>query len=1122
MKKLGLSKVLLVLLMGISMIPNTPKVMANQNQQPHIEDLSDRSKKQMQQDFETYASQNQIQEKEDQGNYLELSKVDGKSSRKKRSIRKDERQFIYLSDISYDPSSTNGWRQFQKDKNVEEGPIGLLMDHEVSYFPKGMGAHANSKLIYDISKYKDEFTHLSTYIGINYKKNSQSDGVEFIFFGSNSKDGKWNQIGERYTLLPTDEAKYVKIDIRDYDYILLESKGRRNITADHTVYGDLRLIKSDYDINTEKYQGIKTVSEYDKEISKHSVTENYEKNKMLVLKREFVNRIGYHTIQNTYKAKPKEVKETLDWLFSDLKNIQLFIEAGDYFSGNGKNALDALVSLYTTYKADMNELVYKKMLLATAAAYSKDLHIFLFNYGGQRIPSEPLKKYQYFKELYDQGDFVRKNEFKQYPMELVRAVMDAKLSNDEIHWLSDYIEKKYPYAQYANHNRRYSGYGYASYQRPNWGREDFYDESKKEQWNKKYDFSKYGIDYGIKGKFRLWMLMEQGGICWGLSGLGMVVNEVQGIPAIGTYQPGHEAYLLYKQNEDGKGVWSISDDIHGWKNSYTRWGGSTHSEHRLPLEWGQKDYNKLDRGNNTSYIILAQDAFNNYDQYLKSMYYVLISNSYQTTDVRKKEALEQSLTEYSKNLDALHGLYQIQENNPTTEEQWMKLAERIAQEYRYFPAPMNDLLSLIEPHFTSSDYQIRLMLLRNNTLEQASKTTDSQFIQASVTRAVANDLLGKVDRTVATFSFDGKNGGSIMLGERFQGNHVQWDYSLDGKKTWKVTGESKAVLSREELDRINAENDIYVHIMGSSYEDGNIYKIDIQKSPNPTKVYSNDLENRLIGVNDTMEWRYHDNDTWKKFFTHTPDLNGNKNVQVRVGKTSTYLPSDPVTYRFTQDQQQETKRYIPISNLSVHHVSSQQSESESGNNIIDGNPNTIWHSLHNGNDQEKEVVIKLKEPLYLSGLDYVPRQTGINGRIKNGKVYVSMDGTNWQEQSTFTNWANNGSTKNIQFQNSVRAQYVKLKATETYSTNGKSYISGAMINLYEDVKTKYLNEVSIEYSTYSPTTSSVTAKLKLPPGYQIFSISEYEFRSNGYYTFFYRSPSGQILPVGARVNWINK
>ena len=39
--------------------------------------------------------------------------------------------------------------------------------------------------------------------------------------------------------------------------------------------------------------------------------------------------------------------------------------------------------------------------------------------------------------------------------------------------------------------------------------------AQKDSWDAKYDFLRYGVTYGAKDYFHLWMMMEVGGICWG-------------------------------------------------------------------------------------------------------------------------------------------------------------------------------------------------------------------------------------------------------------------------------------------------------------------------------------------------------------------------------------------------------------------------------------------------------------------------------------------------------------------------------------------------------------------------------------------------------------------------------
>ena len=56
------------------------------------------------------------------------------------------------------------------------------------------------------------------------------------------------------------------------------------------------------------------------------------------------------------------------------------------------------------------------------------------------------------------------------------------------------------------------------------------------------------------------------------------------------------------------------------------------------------------------------------------------------------------------------------------------------------------------------------------------------------------------------------------------------------------------------------------------------------------------------------------------------------------------------------------------------------------------------------------ITIKLDQPRYISGLDFVPY-----GVAKKVNIYVSMDGTNWELAGSKDNLGNNVSLKHIDF-----------------------------------------------------------------------------------------------------------
>lgn len=1113
-----LSGILITTLFANSMIGFATKQTDVTPEWKDLETLSGVSIEQMQKDFENQS----VGEGEDlsQTSQIETFTISEQTSD----------SFLYLSDLEYEPESRPGWGSIQKDKDVEGGTITLKVNQTVTYFEKGMGAHATSNIIYNVSQYNQEYTRLSTYVGVDHAKDGKSDGAQFYIWGSETGKGNWVQLASSDILKPSSDAQYFDVDIQDYDFIKLEARVTGSSSSDHTVYGDLRLLKTDYDVDSELYSGVKTVAEYDREIAKYSIAENYKNNKLLILKREFVDRIGYQNVQNLYKSKPSEVKETLDWLFGDIENIQLFIEAGDYFSGNGYNALNALVRLYSAHSDDMSNLIYKKMLLATAAAYCRTIKTFTTEYGGNYVQSDPVIKYESFKKLYDDDQFIREKEFESYPMELVRMVVDSKLDDSEIFWLRDWIEKKYPADQYLNDWRRYNGYGYTKYVSPNYGRSDFYDLNNQQKWDDKYGFLKYGISYGTNLS-RVWMVLEHGAICWGLSGLANTVNEVQGIPAMGTYQPGHEAYLTYSENAEGKGIWSIGDNISGWSGSFTRWDSSAR-EYRIPLEWGVKEYNKLNRSNNTSYILLSQDALNDYDNYLVSMYYQLIANSYPVGGDTHEEALYTSLKHYGKNLDALYGLYKsYKADNNTTDQEWSELAKRVIDEYTYFPAPMADLLDLIQPCMSDKTLQIEIDMLEYEALTKASKATAAESLQDGACRQVASALLGQGSKELATFSFDGEHANTILINESYDDSTIQVRVSLDGGKTWEKfeNGEAYTVshqilLSEEQIQRINAEDDILVGLMGIDTN----YKIDIREGNalKASSVYKNDDENLLIGVTNNLEYSTDGGNTWQDYDgsrDSSTRLEGNVTAQFRYKPYGIYMQGPEATYTFSENTDPETSQYLPIQYVTLEAFSSQNSTSSdhAAKNFIDGNGNTAWHTTFNKMD-DKYYVVKFDQVRYINKLTYLPG--GQNGRLKSGEIYASYNGTNWEKVHTFTGLANNTNWQTIDFGKNVEAKYLKLVATETYyNSEGERnmYLSGKMLNFYEDTTKVFDAQAEVTYSTTSWTNQNVTATLHLPTGGSA-EQTEYVFEKNGTHEFQYQDVNGQTKTIVAEVNWIDK
>ncbi len=1032
--------------------------------------------------------------------------------------------FIYLSDIPYskEDSFANSNNSILLDKNENKEMIGLKVNNNPKYFIKGVTAWANSEIVYDLSNYN--YDYFTSYLGVDISEQSNyfNTGVKFYIYTSQNKES-WDEVYESKTLAGYDEAEFVKIDIKDAKYLKLvaddNSDNWWSSWYDEAVYADSKLIKEGYQEEEVVLDEIKTVAEYDAIINNYYGNEIEKDYEELLLKREFVNNVGYEKIMAFVNCSD-EYKETLLWLINDIDNLKLYLLGGRP-DGQYINSLKVLADLYTTYKDDLannNKVsnvplkdIYKKMMISLSLTHSTTVGLWVT--GRSENVNDPnesnaIVRYQIYKELLDE-DKLDTDIFVNLNVEEMRFVMNNIIDDEEIKWLNDYVRDK---------NSR-DPYSYIKYTFDyNYFQSKYYDPAEYAKWDAKYNLSKYNITYK-EGYPKLFVVFEEGGVCGALSKTGAIIWSSNGVPTSVVSQPGHAAYIVYSTNDKGQGKWTIYNNISGWAQS----GKTEKLNVRMPNGWGSGNYASTWPA---SYVLLSQAALNEFDKYEEAEKILMLVNVYSNDNQKLEEIYRTALEKEKINFDAWLGLVNVYKNTNKDEVAFYNLAEEITSTLRYYPLPMYDLLRMIEPYMSSNEYIVKFNMLKQNNLTLASLATDNESIQASAVREVANYLLGNIDTEIASFSFDGEKAGQIVLSSRFDDVGVTWEYSLDGKKTWKQTNLHAVQLTDDEIASITAENDISVHIVGADYSDVNIYTIDIGTSTMPNNLYNNDLENSVIGVTNKMEWRLSSSDDWTNFKVATPDLSGDKTVYVRVGYTGVNLPSSEKSYSFTTDTDTAVRKYIPIKHLSIAEVSSEATGNGGhATNAIDGNIHTMWHSSYDGSDTSRYIIIELDEERYLSALEYVPRQSGSNGRIKNAEVYVSTDKNQWTKIGDSYDFANSASKKTIEFPESTKAKYIKLVATSNYG-DGRSFISAAMINLFEDINKKEVPTAEVKYSVDVLTNQDVTVKLVNPSKNITITNNggsdEYTFKENGKFTFEFKDDYGNVGSTTAEVTWIDK
>ena len=951
------------------------------------------------------------------------------------------------------------------------------------------------------------------------------DADNFVSSGTDN----WELKNETISL-PGQNATFVKIDIRGAKYLRLQAHDNGANGNDHSLYVNPMLITDNYKEENNNYSDISVYDQKIKDYQNKDLSDpNYEK---LVLQRRFVGNVGGYALKRFIEEDPDN-QATIDWLMNDVENLRYYILGGEPTGGyyNSLKVLTRLLKEYksdfdiqdsisdlaisTLEKRHLNYPttkgnLYKRMAITLSLTHSSQVGLWMQS-GVIANQSDAVNRYKIYKDLYNDGKFKATDSvdmtawFETFTIEEMRYVLNTLIDDEEILWLNEYVQTRID-AQPNNVWGLLTPHPYMAYVWPNYSNANFYSVENKEYFNDlfktvtkdpndptktitkglfdyeitraeakedgKYNLTRAGEELGEGSMpiYKLWMNFRNkfgtGAVCGGISKSGHCIRGVNAIPSAVIGQPGHAALLYYNRNGNAQGYWGIDNDVSGWTLS--------EKGERLPLGWGN---DRSYRGTyNIPYVILAQEAINDMPNLIKAEELLMTVDTYKD-DKEKQEAIYREAIEVqSINLDAWVGLINLyNSDNTKTEEQYYELAKEMMESLKCFPYTFRDLANKIKPKFTSNEYKFKYSLLEIRILTEAKNypNENSAVLQPSVTRLLASYILGQTDTRLASFSFDGADAGKIVLSSRFDGNGIRWDYSLDGKKTWNEVASTaenhKHALTKEEIASITAENDIYIHIVGTNYNEENIYKIDIQESAGlPNNLYANDLENKMIASVPGMEWKLNETDEWTSYQEAEPNLTGDKTVFVRMAATGTHLEGETVEYQFTQDEVNDKRTYIPISHLEIAGYSTQSQDNKRpfyAPNAIDGNLNTLWHTDFGQNVLQQPtkpfVTIKLDEPKNISALEFIQRK--YPGRpqdpddIKNARVYVSIDGEAWMLAGQIENCETYGDLYAINFEKPAYGQYVKIELDTK-----NMFASLAMVNLFEDVTVVTLGTFSFD------------------------------------------------------------
>ena len=136
--------------------------------------------------------------------------------------------------------------------------------------------------------------------------------------------------------------------------------------------------------------------------------------------------------------------------------------------------------------------------------------------------------------------------------------------------------------------------------------------------------------------------------------------------------------------------------------------------------------------------------------------------------------------------------------------------------------------------------------------------------------------------------------------------------------------------------------------------------------------------------------------------------------------------------------------------VTVHFASSIESGEGDAEHLVDGNPNTYWHTMWSVTvaNYPHWVDFDCGSVKTLKGFTYLPRQDSRNGNIKQYRIQVSQDGNTWSDTVCEGQFDNNQKEKRVLFTSPVKTRYLRFTALS--SQDGQDFATGAEFTVLEE------------------------------------------------------------------------
>lgn len=230
--------------------------------------------------------------------------TDNESTEIKTSKVEVTSNYIYASDIK-EVSSKVEYRNLEKDKNPLGEQISLIRQGIVSSYKKGLGAHANSEVVYNIED--NNIDYFESYIGIDQPVSGSKSSATFEVWADGTK------IYESGVFKDNTEHEFIKVPVTGAKEVkLITTDAKDGNGSDHTVWADAKFTSnsSKPEINMPNSISTKVGEVIDLGIySAYDMEDGDLTDSVIVEGTVDFNKSGEYTL--TYKVKDSDNNETI-------------------------------------------------------------------------------------------------------------------------------------------------------------------------------------------------------------------------------------------------------------------------------------------------------------------------------------------------------------------------------------------------------------------------------------------------------------------------------------------------------------------------------------------------------------------------------------------------------------------------------------------------------------------------------------------------------------------------------------------------------------------------------------------------------------------------------------------